>query len=154
MLRCMIFFVFFFSSRRRHTRCGRDWSSDVCSSDLSKLTDSRYAVSFTSKCAEDQPVKAGFSHEQKIIRDGNVTVQYTAMGCLGQDDITFKLYSVDSEGNVDSQNVLHGAVVSIDIAEQELSNIAYLSRSEERRVGKECRYRWSQDRVKKKERAR
>src|SRR6266498_5997254 len=30
----MLFF-FFFSSRRRHTRCGRDWSSDVCSSDLS-----------------------------------------------------------------------------------------------------------------------
>src|SRR2546429_7346935 len=27
-------FVFFFSSRRRHTRCSRDWSSDVCSSDL------------------------------------------------------------------------------------------------------------------------
>src|SRR3989449_10292660 len=29
-----IFFFFFFSSRRRHTRCSRDWSSDVCSSDL------------------------------------------------------------------------------------------------------------------------
>src|SRR5208282_6449058 len=27
-------FFFFFSSRRRHTRCYRDWSSDVCSSDL------------------------------------------------------------------------------------------------------------------------
>src|SRR5256884_5078132 len=26
--------VFFFSSRRRHTICSRDWSSDVCSSDL------------------------------------------------------------------------------------------------------------------------
>src|SRR5690625_5852155 len=26
---------FFFSSRRRHTRWPRDWSSDVCSSDLS-----------------------------------------------------------------------------------------------------------------------
>src|SRR2546422_6997420 len=25
---------FFFSSKRRHTRCSRDWSSDVCSSDL------------------------------------------------------------------------------------------------------------------------
>src|SRR5256884_994797 len=25
---------YFFSSRRRHTRCSRDWSSDVCSSDL------------------------------------------------------------------------------------------------------------------------
>src|SRR2546422_8384146 len=29
-----LFFFFFFSSRRRHTRCSRDWSSDVCSSDL------------------------------------------------------------------------------------------------------------------------
>src|SRR2546422_6283319 len=27
-------YFFFFSSRRRHTRCSRDWSSDVCSSDL------------------------------------------------------------------------------------------------------------------------
>src|SRR5438445_11637780 len=31
----MCFFFFFFSSRRRHTRYWRDWSSDVCSSDLS-----------------------------------------------------------------------------------------------------------------------
>src|SRR3989449_7992681 len=30
-VRCLFFF---FSSRRRHTRCSRDWSSDVCSSDL------------------------------------------------------------------------------------------------------------------------
>src|SRR3989442_111812 len=30
---------FFFSSRRRHTRCGRDWSSDVCSSDLCLLVE-------------------------------------------------------------------------------------------------------------------
>src|SRR6266536_5322236 len=29
-----MFFFFFFSSRRRHTRSTRDWSSDVCSSDL------------------------------------------------------------------------------------------------------------------------
>src|SRR5690606_40765477 len=29
-----LFFFFFFSSRRRHTRFSRDWSSDVCSSDL------------------------------------------------------------------------------------------------------------------------
>src|SRR2546422_3545038 len=32
---------FFFSSRRRHTRCSRDWSSDVCSSDLVKRPPSR-----------------------------------------------------------------------------------------------------------------
>src|SRR5437870_10111482 len=34
-----IFIFFFFSSRRRHTRWPRDWSSDVCSSDLPKLID-------------------------------------------------------------------------------------------------------------------
>src|SRR5256885_10285235 len=32
------YFVFFFSSRRRHTRLQGDWSSDVCSSDLTGLT--------------------------------------------------------------------------------------------------------------------
>src|SRR5207249_8147750 len=31
-------FYFFFSSRRRHTRSKRDWSSDVCSSDLEAMT--------------------------------------------------------------------------------------------------------------------
>src|SRR3989449_6327676 len=30
----LFYYFFFFSSRRRHTRCSRDWSSDVCSSDL------------------------------------------------------------------------------------------------------------------------
>src|SRR5205814_7654285 len=34
---CHMFF-FFFSSRRRHTRCLSDWSSDVCSSDLTVVT--------------------------------------------------------------------------------------------------------------------
>src|SRR5687768_10998252 len=34
-----ICFFFFFSSRRRHTRCSRDWSSDVCSSDLARHTE-------------------------------------------------------------------------------------------------------------------
>src|SRR2546429_6693696 len=34
MTRAFDRFFFFFSSRRRHTRCSRDWSSDVCSSDL------------------------------------------------------------------------------------------------------------------------
>src|SRR5215813_14185805 len=33
-MKSFVIVFFFFSSRRRHTRCGRDWSSDVCSSDL------------------------------------------------------------------------------------------------------------------------
>src|SRR5256884_319083 len=42
------FLVFFFSSRRRHTRCSRDWSSDVCSSDLIFFVDGQHqsAVGF------------------------------------------------------------------------------------------------------------
>src|SRR5699024_2829245 len=35
---CFLFF-FFFSSRRRHTRSKRDWSSDVCSSDLKYINE-------------------------------------------------------------------------------------------------------------------
>src|SRR5690606_39461244 len=35
--RCVCVYFFFFSSRRRHTRFSRDWSSDVCSSDLCVL---------------------------------------------------------------------------------------------------------------------
>src|SRR5262245_8071322 len=36
---------FFFSSRRRHTRCLSDWSSDVCSSDLRSVLSSRISSS-------------------------------------------------------------------------------------------------------------
>src|ERR1017187_1751551 len=43
--------LFFFSSRRRHTRYIGDWSSDVCSSDLKKLTTKK---SMTSKRLERQ----------------------------------------------------------------------------------------------------
>src|SRR5690554_7139490 len=35
--------LFFFSSTSRHTRCGRDWSSDVCSSDLEFVNTGRFS---------------------------------------------------------------------------------------------------------------
>ena len=44
---------FFFSSRRRHTRLRRDWSSDVCSSDLA--------------VAEDDGEIMGVSHKEYLI---------------------------------------------------------------------------------------
>src|SRR5699024_12083099 len=40
----VIIFFFFFSSRRRHTRSKRDWSSDVCSSDLKTKRDGKTIV--------------------------------------------------------------------------------------------------------------
>src|SRR5215207_2034385 len=42
---CFGWLFFFFSSRRRHTRSTRDWSSDVCSSDLWKRPGPRFASS-------------------------------------------------------------------------------------------------------------
>src|SRR5437899_10520830 len=74
---------FFFSSRRRHTRCLSDWSSDVCSSDL--------------RCCEPCPIHA--------------------------------------ESFCDQMDVFVRPVKR---------------RSEERRVGKECRSRWSRDHEKNK----
>src|SRR5205809_542901 len=50
---------FFLSSRRRHTRCSRDWSSDVCSSDLKTMIPSQmpagYYTQFKQACLEDLP---------------------------------------------------------------------------------------------------
>src|SRR2546429_2411283 len=49
-----LYVFFFFSSRRRHTRCSRDWSSDVCSSDLTgttKLTFSMESIASREKNA-------------------------------------------------------------------------------------------------------
>src|SRR5207253_8150267 len=43
---------FFFSSRRRHTRWPRDWSSDVCSSDLVDIVNTRGSRRISSPSAE------------------------------------------------------------------------------------------------------
>src|SRR3712207_5534533 len=58
--------VFFFSSRRRHTRYWRDWSSDVCSSDLAALLP--YANEFT---RSTQPVSELFVATNCGGSDGN-----------------------------------------------------------------------------------
>src|SRR5438128_10189546 len=81
--------MFFFSSRRRHTRCYRDWSSDVCSSDLAA-----------------RRIIGALRDQLAAFREG-----------AGRDvDILVDLnFNFRTEGFV---------------------------RSEERRVGKECRSRW------------
>src|SRR5690554_7105372 len=53
----LFFFFFFFSSRRRHTRCGRDWSSDVCSSDLGSGSCPRTQA--ITRRSNSRPVAAG-----------------------------------------------------------------------------------------------
>src|SRR3712207_7630467 len=85
----MIAHVFFFSSRRRHTRYWRDWSSDVCSSDLS------YLLSYVG---------------ERVVADLRIQV-YEHLQSL-----SLRFFSDRRVGEI---------------------------RSEERRVGKECRSRWS-----------
>src|SRR5439155_25406909 len=54
-LATMVPILFFFSSRRRHTRWPRDWSSDVCSSDLEPREDAQA----TARAAGQEIVSAG-----------------------------------------------------------------------------------------------
>src|SRR5207253_4363296 len=62
------FFFFFFSSRRRHTRWPRDWSSDVCSSDLAPhgFASSRCSVSFRVSLSDSRRVASRRSEERRV----------------------------------------------------------------------------------------
>src|SRR5690606_40387843 len=97
------------SSRRRHTRFSRDWSSDVCSSDLSLQP----AAGAHGEWTGLMMVRA--YHEQKGERRSKVLIPDTAHGT-----------------NPASATVAGYQTVTIPSNEQ---------RSEERRVGKECRTR-------------
>src|SRR2546430_6424063 len=57
-------FVFFFSSRRRHTRFDCDWSSDVCSSDLAPLTDFREKMLFIRGLYNEEAQKGNIHSSQ------------------------------------------------------------------------------------------
>ena len=52
---CVGSFFFFFSSRRRHTRYWRDWSSDVCSSDLGLTSNIFPEDEFSSQQEQQHP---------------------------------------------------------------------------------------------------
>src|SRR5256886_12511114 len=92
--------LFFFSSRRRHTRFDCDWSSDVCSSDLTSM-----ALAPTI---------------------GNSTA---------------KLLPIVGASAIDvARDVRRRSLTTLLLAATLLEK---MTRSEERRVGEECRSRWS-----------
>src|SRR2546430_7834359 len=93
--------LFFFSSRRRHTRFDCDWSSDVCSSDLDVQL-RRVAVTVGVRDHVDQGTETQNRHTV-LVQAVHQSLQALAGGAES-----------------------HGSI-----------------RSEERRVGKECRSRWS-----------
>src|SRR5699024_11783782 len=61
------FLCFFFSSRRRHTRSKRDWSSDVCSSDLKILFPQVKSESYLPFLRELHPHFHHISHRVHLI---------------------------------------------------------------------------------------
>src|SRR3712207_6903038 len=102
----LYFVFFFFSSRRRHTRYRRDWSSDVCSSDLQRRL-------------EEPPMTI------------TTTLRpLTELDRRENDGIVVALLWSRDDGRVLVAVTDSGSGVSF-------------TRSEERRVGKECRSRWS-----------
>src|SRR5690625_7832035 len=78
---------FFFSSRRRHTRWPRDWSSDVCSSDLVGKEDELINYDEIAEVAEREKPKmitVGASAYSRVIEIGRAScrerVELLAMG--------------------------------------------------------------------------
>src|SRR5260370_5815380 len=99
----MMPYFFFFSSRRRHTRFKCDWSSDVCSSDLT--------------------LSSAWVLPKTMLPLGRTWSDVIQQRCIPGSSSLSML-----------QTVLPSGVTS---------NTRLLLRSEERRVGKECRSRWS-----------
>src|SRR6266536_3052245 len=64
----LIRLFFFFSSRRRHTRSTRDWSSDVCSSDLLFRETARRAFRFF---IEESDPKTGLTKDRSHLNGGD-----------------------------------------------------------------------------------
>src|SRR5947209_9428926 len=91
---------FFFSRRRRHTRYWRDWSSDVCSSDLAFHSLTNYTWTWNLRLFDDQALLATHVNGAPLSANHGFPVRLIAPGYPGE------------------------------------------NRSEERRVGKECRSMW------------
>src|SRR3989304_372568 len=83
---------FFFSSRRRHPRCSRDWSSDVCSSDL-------VGVPVIAAGRINDPALA-----ERVLRDGQADLCVMTRALIADPDLPQKT----REGRLDDIRLCHG----------------------------------------------
>ena len=96
MLYVLLFCFFFFSSRRRHTRLVSDWSSDVCSSDLDKITALEDKITGQPKLEAEY---AAGSFEQLYIK------------ALEEEDYRLRLYAAINSLPVDQRRIDRKSVV-------------------------------------------
>src|SRR5206468_6936832 len=78
---CVIVIFFFFSSRRRHTRSDRDWSSDVCSSDLLQHLVFATKEDFSSELPGSGSPRLGRLTQELLFQPGNILVKESARLC-------------------------------------------------------------------------
>src|SRR6266511_4192507 len=76
-MKSLIIIFFFFSSRRRHTRFSRDWSSDVCSSDLKPSLDTTW---WGIMVLGEEPKHAGAQPESGIVDVAGFTARAFLLG--------------------------------------------------------------------------
>src|SRR5690606_39583229 len=113
-----------FSSRRRHTRFSRDWSSDVCSSDLELIHDNFVSMNTTMtrrRCFDEM---GGFDSKDRLAEDYSLWLRFSTRYSF--------LYLPEVLG--------YYRVMENQISSDKDSRLkANERRSEERRVGKECK---------------
>src|SRR2546430_17581564 len=132
---------FFFSSRRRHTRFDCDWSSDVCSSDLAAVHPLGAAFrSFDGKSLQ--------AVAQEIIAFVFCFFGALADALAGRHDEKREMVTLSVLGRQEVIAQAEEIALALPGKAERVQGLfrawrKQKQRSEERRVGKECRSRWS-----------
>src|SRR3712207_9499803 len=116
--------LFFFSSRRRHTRYWRDWSSDVCSSDLAGVVYN--SVMSGNACAANNNIQYAAhvgSEASADITTEKPTVWYTAV----------QNHDISDWSNTVQHNVFSLANSNMPVGNAVGNHTLFHERSEERR---------------------
>src|SRR2546430_15382517 len=128
----MLYVFFFFSSRRRHTRFDCDWSSDVCSSDLPSEIENQ--LKFSPYIADAVVVGDGRKFLSCLVMIDHETVAHYAQ----ERNVPFTNFASLCRAT-EIRDLIWSEIERVN---RQLARVETI-RSEERRVGKECRSRWS-----------
>src|SRR2546430_16818077 len=125
---CDTALCFFFSSRRRHTRFDCDWSSDVCSSDLLRSPLRAFAF-LRGTTFMDPPRSARSEGHLEFPSPPDAAQGLKGFRWVRRAMVRVEVLAYTPTEFIEEQDVTIGRCREL--------------RSEERRVGKECRSRWS-----------